>query len=149
MPENSAARNQRIIASFRAHGGDVPLEGFGKRLILVHHRGKVSGREYVTPLVALRDDEDTWLIAASAGGTEHHPSWYLNLVAQSETTIETPEGVETVAVIDLEEPKRTSAWAKFESPLHNVEHAGFKSYQERTSRVIPVIALRRSSEVAT
>ncbi|APZ33916.1 hypothetical protein BOH66_06330 [Microbacterium aurum] len=147
MPANSAERNERIIASFRSHGGDVPLENFGKRLILLHHCGNVSGREYVTPLVALRDDEDTWFIAASAGGTERHPAWYLNLTARPRTTIETPDGVESVSVIDLDEPERSQAWAKFESPLHNVEHANFRSYQERTSRTIPVVALRRATEV--
>lgn len=144
MTGPGAERNRRIIEDFRNNGGNVLLENFGTRLILVHHRGVRSGTEYVTPLVAVRADADTWLIAASAGGAESHPRWYFNLVCELETSIETPEGLVHVKVVDLDGDERATAWSKFTSAESNVEHENFRGYQARTSRTIPVVALRRA-----
>lgn len=146
MKDAQIERNRRIVEDFRKNRGDVKLEDFGTRLILVHHFGVKSGDEYVTPLVALREDADTWLIAASAGGAPRHPSWYPNLIAEPETIIETPEGVVAVRAEDLKGSSRDVAWDKFTSAEFNVEHENFAGYQRRTTRTIPVVALRRSRD---
>lgn len=147
MTELSVNRNQRIIAEFRKQGGNVSLEDFGTRLILVHHWGAKSCKEYVTPLVALRQDADTWLVAASAGGASKHPNWYTNLLANPDTVIETPEGLVAVRAKNLEGDARDAAWGRFTSVSFNVEYENFITYQERTSRTIPVVALRRAPAV--
>ncbi len=136
-------RNKRIIEDFRANNGNVRSEGFGRRLVLVHHFGAKSGTEYITPLVSIRDDEDTWLIAASDGGAPQHPHWYHNLLAHPDTTIETADGIVEVHVEELLSAKREAGWAKFTSIDHNVEYENFRSYQNRTTRTIPVVALHR------
>ena len=50
--------NSKIIAGFRAGGGRVGGNFEGAPVALVHHRGRRSGREYVTPLMYLPDDAD-------------------------------------------------------------------------------------------
>ena len=65
--------NQRIIGTFRANAGEVPQ--FGRSLVLVHHTGAKSGLERVSPVMALRDGDDTWLIAASKAGAPENPAW--------------------------------------------------------------------------
>ncbi|WP_281882617.1 nitroreductase/quinone reductase family protein [Agromyces rhizosphaerae] len=130
--------NQRIIDEFRANGGFVSTAGFGRNLVLVHHVGARSGVERVAPLFAVRSDVG-WLIAASKGGAPDHPGWYHNLAAHPETIVEVPgEGEVAVRAVELEGAERDAAWERFTAASD-----GFATYQARTSRVIPVVELRR------
>ncbi|MCP2031137.1 deazaflavin-dependent oxidoreductase (nitroreductase family) [Okibacterium sp. HSC-33S16] len=131
--------NQRIIDEFRANGGQVETAGFGRRLVLVHHVGAKSGTERIAPVMVIRTDPDTWLIAASKGGAPDNPSWFHNLLAHPDVTIETPDdGVVPVRAERLEGEARDDAWARFKETS-----PGFGEYEQRTHRVIPVFALRR------
>ncbi|MET1015256.1 MAG: nitroreductase/quinone reductase family protein [Leifsonia flava] len=131
--------NQQIIDEFRANGGDVSSRGFGRSLVLLHNIGAKSGVERVSPVMAIHDDPDTWLIAASKAGAHENPAWYHNLLAHPDVTIETPDdGIVDVHADALTGPARDAAWARFlaKSP-------GFHQYEQRTSRTIPVLTLRR------
>lgn len=131
--------NQQIIDEFRTNGGTVQTNGFGRGLVLLHHRGAQSGVERINPVAGIRTSPDTWLVAASAAGRDHNPAWYHNLVAHPEVTIETPDdGTVEVDAVDLPRPERDAAWALF-----TARSAGFRSYEQKTSRVIPVLELRR------
>ncbi|WP_029251602.1 nitroreductase family deazaflavin-dependent oxidoreductase [Paraoerskovia marina] len=131
--------NETIINEFRSNDGTVTTAGFGRSLVLVHHVGAKSGAERVTPLVAIPTDADTWLIAASAAGSDHHPAWFHNLLAHPETVIETPDdGTVAVRAERLDGDSRDEAWARF-----TAQSDGFKGYEEKTDRVIPVVALTR------
>ncbi|QWL31418.1 nitroreductase/quinone reductase family protein [Rathayibacter toxicus] len=131
--------NEHIIDEFRANGGTVTTAGFGRSLVLLHHRGARSGDKRVTPLVALRPSDDIWLIAASKAGAPNNPAWFHNLVAHPDVTIETPDdGTIEVRAEVLEGEERDAAWARFTSASE-----GFREYQKKTSRVIPVVALHR------
>lgn len=131
--------NQQIIDEFRANGGDVSSRGFGRSLVLLHNVGAKSGVERISPVMAIRDDADTWLVAASKAGAQENPAWYHNLRAHPDVTIETPDdGTVDVHAETLAGSTRDAAWARFldRSP-------GFHQYEQRTSRTIPVLALRR------
>lgn len=128
--------NQQIIEQFRANGGTV--DRFGDNLVLLHHIGARSGVERLTPVMAIREDADTWLIAASKAGAPDNPAWFHNLLAHPDVDIETPEGVVPVHATRLEGEERDAAWARF-----TTASPGFKAYEEKTERVIPVLALRR------
>ncbi|MDQ2757339.1 MAG: nitroreductase family deazaflavin-dependent oxidoreductase [Actinomycetota bacterium] len=131
--------NQQIIDEFRANDGTVETMGFGRGLVLVHHRGAKTGTERVTPLAALPTDDGAWLIAASKAGAPDNPDWYHNLRAYPEVTVEAPgEGVIEVRARVLESDERDAAWARFTAASE-----GFRSYQEKTTRVIPVVELSR------
>ncbi len=131
--------NQNIIEEFRANGGYVSAGGFGRNLVLVHHTGAKSGIERITPLMGMRDGDDTWIIAASKAGSPDNPDWYYNLVANPDTVIEVPEeGELPVRVEVLEGPARDAIWARFKTT-----NPGFQNYETMTTRTIPVLALRR------
>ncbi|SDR83590.1 nitroreductase/quinone reductase family protein [Microlunatus soli] len=131
--------NQNIIDEFRNNGGTVSTMGFGRGLVLVHHRGAKSGTERINPLAAIRESDDSWLIAASAGGADANPAWYHNLLAHPDVTIETPDdGVVSVRARDLPRPERDVAWSRFTEMSD-----GFAGYEKKTSRVIPVLRLTR------
>ncbi|MBF4461064.1 MULTISPECIES: nitroreductase/quinone reductase family protein [unclassified Rathayibacter] len=130
--------NDTIIEEFRANGGTVTTAGFGRNLVLVHHFGARSGEERVTPLMALRPSDDVWLIAASAAGAPKHPAWFHNLVARPEISIETPDdGTVDVRARVLTGDERDAGWARFTEASD-----GFREYEKRTTRVIPVVELR-------
>jgi deazaflavin-dependent oxidoreductase (nitroreductase family) len=132
------AWNQPVIDEFRANDGSVS-HGFGRALVLLHHVGAKSGIERVSPVMGIRQGADTWFVAASKGGAPENPAWYHNLLAHAETTIETPdEGVVAVRAEELTGAARDAAWESF-----TARSDGFRQYQEKTTRVIPVIALHR------
>ena len=129
--------NDRIVAEFRANDGEVA--GFGRSLILVHHVGAKSGTERVSPVMGIRDDQDTWLIAASKAGAPQNPAWYHNLLANPDARIETPDdGEVAVRVRELMGAARDAAWARF-----TARSSGFRDYETKTTRTIPVLALTR------
>ena len=86
--------NEQIVAEFRANGGVVrdALGGFfkGIHLLLLHHVGRRSGQEHLTPLLYV-DDGGSLVLVGSNGGAEKEPLWFANVEAMSEVTIEVGE----------------------------------------------------------
>src|ERR1700733_5694702 len=82
--------NASTIAEFRANEGRVGGNFEGAPLVLLHHRGHKSGREYVNPLMYLPHDTDPDIIYifATRGGAPTNPDWYRNLAATDGTTDE-------------------------------------------------------------
>ncbi|NUR89683.1 MAG: nitroreductase family deazaflavin-dependent oxidoreductase [Nonomuraea sp.] len=128
--------NQSVIDEFRANHGRVGGPFEGARLLLLTTVGARTGARHTTPLGYLPDG-DRILVIASAGGAARHPAWYHNLLADPRVTVE--DGVFTyeaeAVVLEGEERDRLFARA--------VEaDQGWAAYQAKTSRVLPVIALR-------
>ncbi|MFT4108430.1 nitroreductase/quinone reductase family protein [Propionicimonas sp.] len=129
--------NDAVIEEFRTNNGTVAR--FGRGLVLLHHIGARSGAERITPVMGLRDTADAWLVAASKAGAPDNPAWYHNLLAHPDVEIETPdEGTVRVHAEALTGEQRDSAWARFTAISE-----GFRSYQQNTTRVIPVLRLTR------
>jgi deazaflavin-dependent oxidoreductase (nitroreductase family) len=135
--------NQQTIAEFRANGGRVGGTFEGAPLVLVHHTGRKSGREYVTPTMYLPDqrDDNTIYVFASKGGTPSNPDWYYNLTAVGEGTIE--RGTETyrVAVREVTGNERDRIYDE-----QARRYPGFAEYAQQTAgiRTIPVLELQRA-----
>src|SRR6478736_3456076 len=82
--------NAHTIEEFRANEGRVGGTFEGAPMVLVHHRGRKSGREYVNPMMYLPHDSDADVIYvfATKGGAPTHPDWYRNLTAAGDGSIE-------------------------------------------------------------
>ena len=78
--------NTTTIEEFRTNGGRVGGTFEGAPLVLVHHRGRKSGQEYVMPMMYLPHDADPHVICvfATRGGTPVNPDWYYNVTADGE-----------------------------------------------------------------
>ena len=138
MANSPESWNERIIREFRENNGTA--EPFGRHLVLIHHIGAKSGTERVAPARAIRDDRDTWLVAASKGGAPDNPGWYYNLIAHPDVRIETPDdGVVPVRAEVLQGAERDDAWERFKDAA-----PGFRDYEQKTTRRIPVLVLRRT-----
>jgi deazaflavin-dependent oxidoreductase (nitroreductase family) len=135
--------NASTIAEFRANGGRVGGPFEGAPLVLVHHRGRKSRREYVTPMMYLPDDRDdgTIYVFATKGGAPSNPDWYYNLVQSGEGAIE--RGTETYAVTvrDVRGDERDRIYEE-----QARRYPGFAEYAVQTMgiRTIPVLSLSRS-----
>lgn len=127
--------NTKVIAEFRANGGVVGDHYDGWPMLILHTTGAKSGKEHLTPLVYLPDDERL-VIIASAGAQPMHPAWYHNLVANPGVTVEV--GLETISatarVVTGEERDALFARQAARFPF-------FADYERTTARTIPVIAL--------
>jgi deazaflavin-dependent oxidoreductase (nitroreductase family) len=130
-------RDRAIIEEFRAHGGRVGGRFEGRPVLLLTTTGAKSGERRTTPVVYLPDG-DRWLIFASKAGAPTHPGWYHNLVAHPDIVIEV--GTETIPVtaVSLQGEERAKLYAKQAEQMPI-----FAEYQAKTTRQIPVVALRR------
>ena len=129
--------NQANIAEFRANSGKIGGRFAGRTLLLLHTVGAKSGKERINPL-AYAADGDRLVIIASKGGAPTNPDWYYNILAHPLVTLEVgTEQFQAQAAI-ASEPERTRLFNQM------VEMApGFAEYQQKTTRVIPVITLTR------
>ncbi|MEH1099910.1 nitroreductase/quinone reductase family protein [Micromonospora sp. CPCC 205561] len=129
--------NQQIIDEFRANSGRVGGPFEGSRLILLTTVGARSGAPHTTPVGYLPDGERI-LVIASAGGGPRHPDWYHNLLADPHATVE--DGVFTyqARAVVLTGAERDEIFARAVEA-----DPGWGAYQEKTSRVIPVVALHQ------
>jgi deazaflavin-dependent oxidoreductase (nitroreductase family) len=133
--------NAPVIAEFRANEGRVGGPFEGAALLLLTTLGRKSGREHTTPVMYFKEG-DRFFVIASKAGAPTHPDWYYNLLANPDVTVEvgTEAGLEKFAA-------RATATAGAERDRLYAAQAervpGFAEYQEKTERVIPVVALER------
>jgi deazaflavin-dependent oxidoreductase (nitroreductase family) len=141
MPEHNDW-NAKIIDEFRANQGRVGGFFEGAPITLVHHRGRKSGREYVTPVMYLPsdDDKDVMYIFATKQGAPDNPAWYHNLVNAGSADVEVGTDRFPVSISEVTGSERDRVYAE-----QALRYQNFGEYAERTSgvRTIPVLALRR------
>ena len=129
--------NKKIIEEFRANEGRVGGHFENMTLLLLHTTGAKSGLPRLNP-AACTEDRDRFVIIASKGGADSHPDWYYNVIANPNVTIEVgTEKYDAVATVE-EEPERTRLYDQMAG-----QYPGFDEYRQKTSRIIPVITLKR------
>jgi deazaflavin-dependent oxidoreductase (nitroreductase family) len=112
-------------------------------MVLLHHRGRKSGREYVTPTMYLPHDTqpDIIYVFATKAGAPANPDWYRNLTAADNGSVE--RGTETyqVTVRELADAERDRIYAE-----QARRYPGFAEYERQTAgvRTIPVLELQRA-----
>jgi deazaflavin-dependent oxidoreductase (nitroreductase family) len=133
------AYNDELIAQFRKNRGVITEGPFtGRHVLLLTTKGAKSGHSRTHPLVYTRDG-DRYLIIASKGGSPTHPSWYHNLRAHPEVTVEVgPEKFRAKAIPVARGTERRRLYDQ-----HAKINPGFTDYEKKTDRVIPAILLER------
>ena len=129
--------NTQVIQEFRANDGQVGGYFEGKDLILITVTGAKSGQPREVPLV-FAPDGNKLLIIASYGGSDVNPDWYHNLVANPRLTAEVGGEMFAADARVLEGDERQRGFE-----ILAETNPGFRDYQQKTSRVIPVIELTR------
>ena len=112
-------------------------------MVLVHHRGRKSGREYVTPAMYLPHDTEPGIIYvfATKAGAPTNPDWYHNLAAAGDGRVERGTETYNVTVRELVGAERDRIYAE-----QARRYPGFAEYERQTAgvRTIPVLELSRA-----
>jgi deazaflavin-dependent oxidoreductase (nitroreductase family) len=135
--------NAKTIAEFRANEGRVGGVFEGAPLVLVHHRGRKSGRAHLTPVMYLPHDADDSIIYvfATKGGAPTNPDWYYNLTDAGEGSVERGTESYKVTVREPTGAERDRVYAE-----QARRYPGFAEYERQTAgiRTIPVLELTRA-----
>ncbi|MFE2997523.1 nitroreductase/quinone reductase family protein [Nocardia sp. NPDC059246] len=135
--------NTNIINEFRANEGRVGGPFEGAPIILVHHRGRRTGRELVTPMMYLADEQDpaTVYVFGSKAGGPTNPDWYYNLTKAGKAEVEVGTETFQVEVTEVTGADRDRIYDE-----QARRYPGFGEYAVKTAgiRTIPVLALRRA-----
>lgn len=127
--------NAKIIEEFRANDGRVGGQFEGAPVLLLHTTGAKTGQERVNPMMFLDLDGHRYVFASKAGA-DTNPDWYHNLVAHPGVTVEAGTQTYPATAVALKEPERSRVYEE-----QARRYPGFAEYQEKTSRVIPVVEL--------
>jgi deazaflavin-dependent oxidoreductase (nitroreductase family) len=129
--------SERTIAEFRANHGRVGDTFDGAPVLLLHTVGARSGQPRINPVMYLADG-DRYFVFASKAGADTNPAWYWNLAANPDAAIEVGDETITVRATELTGAERDEKYR-----IQSERFPGFAGYQQKTSRIIPVIALTR------
>jgi len=127
---------RNLIADLRANGGTPssgPLQG--RPLGVLTSKGAESGQDRIA-IVTYHRDGDAFVIAATKGGSDEHPSWYHNLVAHPEVTFEIAGDPIPVVARETTGEERQRLYDE-----HARLYPEFAAYPSKTDRVIPVFVL--------
>ena len=106
-------------------------------MLLLDHVGAKSGTHRTSPLVYVRDGDDV-VIVASKGGHPRHPAWFHNLRANPDTTVQIGGERRKVRARVANAGERGRLWSKAVQT-----YGGYREYQQRTDREIPLVVLER------
>jgi len=121
---------------YRATGGRVGGSMNGVDVLLLTAPGRKSGKKRTIPLAYIRDGS-AYVITASAGGADKHPGWFFNVRSNPQVTLQVKDQqMRAVAEVAGSE-KKSELWPQLLKVAPN-----FASYQQRTSREIPMVILR-------
>ena len=132
--------NRQTIEAFRTNGGKVGGMWEGRPLLLLTSTGAKSGQRRTHPVMYLHDG-DRLLVFASKGGAPTNPDWYHNLLAHPEVTVEVGDETYDAIATPLTGEERDQLYAQWAEL-----YPQFGEYQKKTTRKIPVAALKRRKD---
>jgi deazaflavin-dependent oxidoreductase (nitroreductase family) len=95
--------------------------------------GRKTGEPRVSPLYFHRDG-DRVIVAASKGGSDKHPMWYLNLRDNPKVTVEIKDEKLVLTAREATEDERNLYWPKLVAM-----YPTYEDYQSWTERKIPLV----------
>ncbi|MCP4308681.1 MAG: nitroreductase family deazaflavin-dependent oxidoreductase [bacterium] len=120
---------------FRLTRGRVGRRLVNNDMLLLSTTGRVSGKTHTIPLLYLRDGTD-FVVVASWGGRDNHPEWYANLQCNPTATAQIEGRRIPVEARTADAAQRGRLW-----PAVVATYDGYREYQGRTDREIPIVIL--------
>ena len=125
------------VRVYRETDGERGYQWRGTTILLLTTVGRTSGERRTTPLIH-RTDGDRWVVVASKGGAPEHPSWYENLLADPEATIQVKGEEIQVRATTATGEERSRLWS-----LMAEVWPAYDDYTAKTDREIPVVLFTR------
>ena len=133
-------RYARVVSAihvllYRRSAGQMGGHFRGADILLLTVTGRKSDRRRTTPLM-YRLDGDDLIVAASNGGMDWAPSWWLNLRTNPLAEVQLGAEHRRVRATQADPAERARLW-----PLMNQTWSGFDGFQRRSARLIPLVKL--------
>ena len=98
--------------------------------------GRTSGRPRTVMLTSPVQRDGALVFVASKGGDDRDPDWYRNMVATPEFTARPVDGGDELALVarTASADEKAALWPEIVET-----YSGYRGYQERTDREIPVV----------
>ena len=123
------------VEEYESSGGTRASTLRGKPIVVVTSVGARSGKLRKTPLMRVEHD-GRYAIVASKGGAPTHPIWYHNLVKNPHVELQDGAEPRDMVARELSGEERATWWQRAVAAWPD-----YASYQEKTSREIPVFLL--------
>jgi deazaflavin-dependent oxidoreductase (nitroreductase family) len=121
---------------FTATRGRVLRRWVGKPALRLTTTGRVTGRPVHTMLVVVLRDGERLVVAASDGGADRHPQWYLNLCREPRVEVLMNGRRRAMTARTATAAERAELW-----PRVRAGAPAYGRYQDRTAREIPLVLL--------
>jgi deazaflavin-dependent oxidoreductase (nitroreductase family) len=105
------------------------------QLLLLTTTGARTGQRRAVPLTYVPDG-DCYIVTAGNAGSDRHPAWYHNLMANPEATVEVGSEAFTAVAVIADEAEREARYALFAAAYPVLD-----DYQAQTIRQIPLVIL--------
>ncbi|HEX9532459.1 MAG TPA: nitroreductase family deazaflavin-dependent oxidoreductase [bacterium] len=125
---------------YRRSGGRFGGRVLGMPVLLLTTTGRRSGQPHTTALTYLTEGAH-FAVVASNGGAPQHPAWFLNLRAFPQAQIQVGSMAHRVRARQATGDERERLWNRMVQL-----YAGYRGYQARTTRQIPVVVLEPMSQ---
>ncbi len=122
--------------AFDLSGGKLFNQGAGMPVVKLTTTGRKTGKKRVTMLTTPLQRDDEVVLAASFGGDDRHPAWFLNLRDDPNVELEVGGKKSAMTARVAEGDERTELWDELAA-----EHLNYVGYQSKTGRIIPVVVL--------
>lgn len=120
---------------YRLTAGRIGRRLVANDILLLSTVGRVTGKTHTVPLLYLRDGAD-FVVIASWGGRDQHPEWYLNLLKEPRAEVQIEGHRFAVRARPAGAAERATLW-----PNVLAAYDGYREYESRTQREIPVVLL--------
>lgn len=100
----------------------------------LHTVGRQTGQPRTAILSAPIVEPERIVLVASKGGSDRHPAWYLNVVANPDVVLDLHDGSRVMRARTASPEEKAGLW-----PRITAAYPGYARYQERTRRDIPVV----------
>jgi deazaflavin-dependent oxidoreductase (nitroreductase family) len=121
------------IQEYVATNGEQGHEWRGYPTLLLTTRGRKSGQRRRTALIYGQDGKN-YILVASQGGAPKHPQWYLNLSADPQVELQVRAQKIKGRARTATPEEKPRLWK-----LMTGVYPPYESYQQKTSRQIPVV----------
>lgn len=137
--EHYRARSRDHVARYIASGG---RDGYddnpnGAPTLILFTQGRRTGREIATPLY-YGEADGRYVVIASYAGSDAHPTWYLNLVAEPNVEVQIRDERFPATARTAEGDERERYWSVLADRF-----AFYNDYAKATEREIPVVIIER------
>jgi deazaflavin-dependent oxidoreductase (nitroreductase family) len=129
--------DRQIIEKFRANGGKVGGQFAGAPLLLLTTTGAKSGEPRTRPLAYLSDGGRIYVFAGNRGAPTN-PSWYHNLIAHPDVTVELGTETFEARAIVMDSTEEDRLWS-----IQLQKMPTLAELREKITRKFPVVLLER------